>query len=382
MATLYAYVSRGLVRSEAGEGKRRNRRYRAEDVRRLRERKEQRRDPGRVVEGALHWGAPVMESGIALISDGKLYYRGRDACDLASGGTIEQVAALIWTGDEGAVGMFDEPYHVPDLVRKVSGGLAGLSPVEAFQVALPLAAAGDPTAYDLRPPAVVRAGVRILKLMAAIAGGGGGPGVARSLQRAWSPRQPEAEGLIDAALILCADHELPVSTFAVRCVASSGATPYAVVGAGLSALQGVKHGGQTELVEVFLREVDALGDVGRAISGRLRRGEAIPGFGHHLYPDGDPRGAELLRLTAAAYTDSPAVAMSSIVASQALELMGEHPTVDFGLATLARALDLSPGCALALFAVGRTVGWLGHAIEQYGSDTLIRPRAKYIGEPP
>jgi citrate synthase len=99
-ATLYAYVSRGMVRSEAVEGKRRNRRYRAEDIRRLKERKERRRDPDGVAEGALHWGTPVLESGITLVDEGRLYYRGRDVLDLAGNESIEEVAALIWTGDE------------------------------------------------------------------------------------------------------------------------------------------------------------------------------------------------------------------------------------------------------------------------------------------
>ncbi len=87
VATLYAYVSRGMVRSEAVEGKRRNRRYRAEDVRRLKERKQRRRDPDGVVEGALHWGTPVLESGITLIDGGGLYYRGRDVVDAAGENT-------------------------------------------------------------------------------------------------------------------------------------------------------------------------------------------------------------------------------------------------------------------------------------------------------
>src|SRR5918998_1264781 len=100
LATLYAYVSRGMVRSEAVEGKGRARRYRAEDVRRLKERKERRRDPDGVVEGALHWGTPVLESGITMIDGGGLFYRGRDVMDLAEESTIEEVAALIWTGDE------------------------------------------------------------------------------------------------------------------------------------------------------------------------------------------------------------------------------------------------------------------------------------------
>src|SRR5215217_4554704 len=100
VSTLYAYVSRGMVRSEAVEGKKRNRRYRAEDVRRLKERKERRRDPDGVVEGALRWGTPVMESGITLIDDGRLYYRGREVVNLAGKKSIEEVAALVWTGDE------------------------------------------------------------------------------------------------------------------------------------------------------------------------------------------------------------------------------------------------------------------------------------------
>ncbi len=383
LATLYAYVSRGMIRSEAA-GRSRRRRYRAEDVRRLKERKERRRDPDGVVEGALHWGTPVMESGITLIADGGLYYRGRDVTYLAAGSTVEEVAALIWTGDPASSGdLF--PSGWPELsprLRAVLGSLEGLSPVETFQVLLPLAEAEDPAAYDLRPPAVARTGAGILSLMASVVAGGvagTAAGLAETLGRGWCPQDPGAEALLNSALILCADHELPVSTFAARCVASSEATPYAVVAAGLAAVGGVRHGGQIELVEAFLREAEAVGDARAAISGRLRRGERIPGFGHSLYPGGDPRGAELLRLATAAYPNSPDVALCAAVVDEALELLGERPTVDFGLVTLARALGLPPGGAVALFALGRTVGWIGHAIEQYESGSLIRPRARYVG---
>jgi citrate synthase len=381
LATLYAYVSRGMVRSEAVEGKRRNRRYRAEDVRRLKERKERRRDPEAVVEGALHWGTPVLESGITLIDDGGLYYRGRDVVVLAGERGIEEVAAVVWTGDEAmAPALFPpDPSGPSRRIRSVVGSVAGLTPVEVFQVLLPVAASEDPAAYDLRPPAVARTGARILRLMTDVAGEHA-PGLAETLQRGWSPADPGSADLLDSALVYCVDHELPVSTFAARCVASSEATPYAVVLAGLAALGGVKHGGEIELVEAFLREVDGVGDAQAVISGRLRRGERIPGFGHSLYPEGDPRGAGLLRVVAGAYPESIAVALSGTVAGEMLHLMGERPNVDFALATVARALELPPGGAIALFALGRTVGWIGHAIEQYRSGSLIRPRARYVGE--
>ena len=387
LPTLYAYVSRGMVRSEAAEGKRRNRRYRAEDVRRLRERKERRRHPEGVVERVLHWGTPVMESGITLIDDGRLYYRGRDVADLAARSTVEEVAALIWTADEAkAPTLFPlEPSVHSQRIQDVSAFVTGLPPVEVFQVLLSLSAAEDPAAYDLRPAAVARTGARILRLMTNVAAGEADTQVARvaeALQRRWSPGDPGAAALLGSALVYCADHELPVSTFAARCVASSEATPYAVVLAGLAALGGVKHGGEVELVEAFLREVEAAGDASAAISGRLRRGERVPGFGHSLYPDGDPRAAGLLSLTAEAYPESPAVSLSEAVAGEALQLMGERPTVDLALVTIARTLGLPPGGATALFALGRTIGWIGHAIEQYEGGSLIRPRARYVGEQP
>ena len=384
MPTLYAYVSRGLIRSEsAGEGKR-ARRYRAEDVRRLKEKAERRRDPNKAAEGALSWGTPVMESAITLIQEKGFYYRGRDVLGLAHGSTVEEVAALIWTGDPTAAsGLFpEEPIVLSPRLREARGSVADLAPLEAFGALLPLAAAEDPAAYDLRPVAVARAGVRILRTLVAIAAGDGDGGVAEVLARGWAPDEPDVAALIGAALILCADHELNVSAFTVRCVASSGATPYAAVAAGLAALGGTRHGGQTELVEALLREVGDGGDARSVLSSRLRRGEFIPGFGHSLYPEGDPRGRELLALAAEARPRSPDVALSRAVSEAALGLIGERPTLDLGLVTLARVLGLPPGTALAIFGLGRTMGWIGHAIEQYEDGSLIRPRARYTGRQP
>lgn len=379
-ATLYAYVSRGLIRSEpSAEGSRRHR-YRAEDVRRLQRRKEQRRDPESAAQDALYFGAPVLESAITLIDDGCLYYRGRDALRLAQERSAEEVAGLIWTGnlDARPLAQVDRP-PVPQMVRP------DLSAVERFQVMLPLAAAGDLSAFDLRPPAVISAGGRILWLLVQAAGPGeggtAGDGIVAVLQHSWS-LPDDAVPLLNAALILCADHELNVSSFTARCVASAGGTPYGVVQAGLAALRGSRHGGHTERVEALLREVGEPERAPSALAARLQRGESVPGFGHRLYPGGDPRGRLLLQMARERRPRSSVVALATAVAAAADDLLGQRPTVDFGLVAAAGALGLPPGSALALFAIGRTIGWVGHALEQIEAGTMIRPRARYTGRLP
>jgi len=388
LATLYSYVSRGLIRSEVADERKRTHRYRREDVQKLKNRKAHRRNPAKAAAEALHWGTPVMESAISLIADNQLYYRGHDAQHLAQKATVEQVAALIWVGSLTAEvpGLNDpEPASLSPRLQAVRQHLVDLPPVEQFQSLLPLAASDDLAGFDLRPIAVAQTGARVLHLFVTIAVGESttsNNSIAQRLQQGWVPDDPQAAKLISAALILCADHELNVSSFTARCVASAGATPYEAVTAGLAALQGVKHGRNTERVEAFLREADTAAGVRDAIAGRLRRGESIPGFGHPLYPNGDPRGQTLLDLTEAMYPNSPMVRLGNAITAEVFSLNEERPNIDFSLTILAWTLNLPRGGPIALFALGRTIGWIGHAIEQYQLDRIIRPRARYIGQPP
>lgn len=383
--TLYAYVSRGMIHSEAGGDDPRSRRYSAEDVERLKSRKESRHDPEITAKSALHLGMPVLESAITLIENGRLYYRGYDAVQLARDATVEQVAALLWTGDLNAdtSAWFGAERQTSALLGKFVQLPGNLTPFEQFQAALPQIAARDFAAYDLRPTAVAATGARILNLMTALtAGAKADTGLAESLARGWKLDSPDVVRLLSAALILCADHELNVSAFTVRCVASANATPYAAVIAGLAALGGTKHGGHTARVEAFLREAGTPEGIYEAMAARLQRGERIPGFGHPLYPEGDPRGRALLDWVAEAYPDSSALAFAEAAAQAGKSLLGEYPTIDLALVIVSRALGLPRGSELALFAIGRTIGWIGHAIEQYPLDRLIRPRARYTGERP
>jgi citrate synthase len=373
-ATLYAYVSRGRIRSESTPGSTRRRRYARDDVERLRARTRERRNPEKAAEQALHWGLPILESAITLIGDGRIYYRGRDAAELALAGSVADVAALIWTGKaEGAL-LGDPPRASVAAGARTS---ADAPFVARAQAALALAAPGDPLAYDLRPHAVARTGWRILHLLGHVAAGPSGERtIDAALAASWGVSRHV--DLIRAALILCADHELNVSAFTARCVASAGSSPYGVVIAGLAALEGTKHGGTTVRMESFW---DALRRSARLRAGfaeRLRRGEAIEGFGHPLYPRGDPRAALLL----ARLPKTKGAKYARDLVAAAHEVLGEQPNVDFALVALARSLGLPDGAALTLFAIGRTIGWIGHAIEQYQQNAIIRPRAKYVGENP
>ena len=380
--TLYAYVSRGLIRSEA-EGRTRRRRYLAEDVWLLKQRKQHRRDPAKGAAEALHWGLPVLESRLSVIHGGRLYYSGRDVIGLATTASLEQVAALLWMGDLAAT----FPDAVPDPPPEwstISRIVPALPPLEAFQLVLPVVAAHDPFAYDLRPESVQRTGAKILRLLAAVAVGArpSRAPVAQVLQRRWAPHAPDVTALLQAALVLYADNGLNPSSFTARCVASAGSTPYALVSAGLAALQGTKHGGACERAEGLLREAKDPRSARRAVVARLRRGESMPGFGHPLYPDGDPRAALLMNLVAAHRPKSPDVVLAMALTKAVYDLMNQHPTIDFGVVTLCRALELPAGAPLALLGVGRVVGWIAHGLEQYREGREIRPRARYAGEPP
>jgi citrate synthase len=444
-ATLYAYVSRGLLHSEPGGGSTRARRYLLADVEALATRKEYRRTPAKAAETALTFGLPVLDSAITLIDGGRLHYRGHDALTLARTRPFEEVAALLWTGDFDASALFAPdriahatlgrplPGRAPRATLGATPGDTHANPIEHYQMALASASLHDLAAHQHSPAAVARTAARILALLtvattaiplaasvaptppsdsgSASAGdtgrapsrdsGSGLPGdsssapsdtssahattfggaTAGALQAAWSPTDPSAVTLLSAALILCADHELNISAFTARCVASAGSSPYAVVTAALSALGGYRHGGHTARAWALLTAAASEG-AHSAAGAYLRDGDDLPGFGHPLYPNGDPRAACLLDLLQAHHPTSPTVQVAADLCAIVQDALNQHPTIDFALAALAATLNAPRHAPLSLFALGRTAGWLAHAIEQYTLNQLIRPRARYTGPPP
>jgi citrate synthase len=374
-ATLYAYVSRGLIHSMPSPGDPHARRYAREDVERIQQRTEQRRDPQKAVDRALHWGMPLLESSITLIAGGHLYYRGQDACELATTRSVEEIASYIWLGS------FERRFDAGATQIRPTARTGRLPFIARAQSILPVAAADDLQALDLRPIAVAETGWRILNLLVSHAVDFPETALAidERLRRAWAPRIPNAGAIIRAALILSADHELNVSSFTARCVASAGANPYMAVLGGLAALEGPKHGGTTRQIAGMLNEIRGELNPARAIADRLRRGEPMYGFHHPLYANGDPRAMLILELLQTSLPKSTELALSIKVVRAVREILDQKPTLDFALVALAQAMRLPADAALTLFALGRTIGWIGHAIEQYASGELIRPRAKYAG---
>jgi citrate synthase len=381
-ATLYAYASRGQLRSEPIPGWPKERRYYREDLERLQERKEARRDPAKVAARGLHWGGPVLESGITLIHDGRFYYRGHDAVTLAETASLEHVAALLWAAEETErERLFEQPCALS--VRQLAQlRTCAKDAFTLLQIVLPIAATVDLASSDLRPAAVRQTGARILRLLTTmIAPRGSGAPVHRALQVAWAPKREAVADVIRTVLVLCADHELNVSAFTARCAASAGASPYDVVSAAMATLKGYKHGGATQRVLTLLAGTETLKSARALVAHRLRCGESVPGFGHPLYPNGDPRAVLLMRLAEASGHEAAWRPVRNLRRAGS-ELLHDLPNLDFGLAAVTRTYGLPDQAPVLLFALGRTTGWIAHAIEEYASGQLIRPRARYSGPVP
>ncbi|PMS32706.1 citrate synthase [Trinickia symbiotica] len=393
--TLYSYVSRGMLRS-APEANGKRRLYAADDVRRLARRKADGKRAGKVAQKVLDWGVPVLESRITLIADGRLYYRGHDAIELARAATLEEAAAILWECERARI---DAAPDAPLAARQWDAWLKLTrtdAPHERALVLLPAAAKLIPRIWALDREAQLDTGVALMSVLAAALVRGRpsrGP-LHRQFAHAWGIRNRRHVELLRAALVVCADHELNASTFTVRCIASTGMHLFGAVTGGLAALAGPRHCGETMRVSALFAEVDQAGDVDRYLAAHLARHDddrprtILPGFGHPLYPQGDPRATVLLAMLdeCAGVRTAARARLNQIeaITHAAGRSTGLAPTVDFALSSIERVVDLPPGAAFALFALGRAAGWIAHALEQMEDGRLIRPRARYVGayEPP
>ena len=372
--TLYAYVSRGAVRSERVPGTRRSRFFRA-DVERL---AGKRRGGGRA--GGLD---VIVETDLTFLDPaGHLHYRGWDvASAVAQRATFEEVASWLWAGERRA-----EPFVAPPamtaVARRVTEALADQPVMDRLRAVVAAVRHTDPLRDDRRPVAV---GTAARALIATLVDslplqGADAPGSGSIAERLWprlspQPATPERVRLLDAILVLLADHELAASTLAARVAASTWADPYLVVQAGLAVLGGPLHGGASAGARQLIREVDGGADAAEAIGRRLRDQQLIPGFGHRIYEDHDPRAEVLLAMLADTHELAAEDALVATMRGRGLPFAN----IDFAIAALAEHHEMIDDAGELVFAVARIAGWLAHATEEYQHRLRFRGRSVYTG---
>ncbi|MFQ6271031.1 citrate synthase [Kutzneria viridogrisea] len=371
--TVYAYVSRGLLTSVRAPG-RRGSLFAQDQVDRLADRGAQDRQPRGAVER--------IRTELTLLDEDELYYRGHRVADLATANSIESVAYLLWTGELVTRTLFPAP---PGLLAMARGCVAALPEsarlTDQLRVVVAALGAADPLRFDLAPAAVVRAGETLLGVMVDALPEVGRPAGNTFAARLW-PRlttRRAQPALLNAALILLADHDLAVSTMAARVAASARAHPYAVVSAGLGALDGHYHGVASSHAYRFLAE--AMADPVAALSERLRSGQTPPGFGHAVYRSRDPRAEVLFgMLRRILVAERVMHCVDALVAELGTSTF---PNVDLGIAAMMHAFDMRQDAGEAIFAVARTAGWIAHALEEYREPGLrFRPLGVYTGDRP
>ncbi|SDT41632.1 citrate synthase family protein [Actinoplanes derwentensis] len=428
-ATVYAYVSRGLLASQRnGDGK--NSLFTRSDIDAFR-------------AGRKRTTTPGIQTGITLIKDGRLFFRGHDATVLARETSYESVATMLWTGPQSSdptntqssapastqnsnsastqkggpprtqnsnptrtqggnpAGTHSSgqastqssdllfPVHAElrDLAVEVTAKLPATARLtDRLRVIVAAASAADPLRFDTTPTAVIATGRLLLATMVhSLPPRTGIPvksiPLAEALWHRLTSVRATDDGLraLNAAMVLLADHDIAASTLAARVAASTRAHPYAVVSAGLAALDGPLHGAASGLAYRLLIESSSGPGPAATISERLRTGVPVPGFGHSLYPGGDPRATALFDLLDDGAAKRDAMRLDETMRTRS----GTPANIDLALAALALEYRMPAEAGEVIFAVARTAGWLAHALEEYGDRPLrFRPSGTYAGHQP
>jgi len=392
-ATLYSYVSRGLIGTAPHDDGRRSLYMRA-DVERVGSRKRGRISRAASAESTMRWGEPVLASSIPPIPPPGPPSRNRAAVEMAkSGASFESVAQLLMTGvwQDGinAWGVMDTPQAVLPLLdaytsNLVRGDIANLLGMVPFALGMQ----GRGTA-EISDGSAVQAARLIMQTMTGCLGflstkrsfqfRERGESLAAYLLRASGAAcTPEAAFALNGALTVLADNELAPATFAARIAASTNADLYTCIAAAIGSHVGFSTGTATETVETLL-----LGNVGNLDpASRMQRvrevGVSLMGFNHPLYPEGDARAALILEQTRALESSTPETKPTLDFLARVEDELGMHPGVAVALVVLCRALGLPDGAATATWIISRTAGWVAHVLEQRSQAFLLRPRARYI----
>jgi citrate synthase len=322
------------------------------------------------------------DSEITLISESGLFYRGQKATDLAEHATLETTAALLWGFPEEDV-FGSVPPKAPATFLRMQRLLAGESDINRAATFLPLFEEVNPRAYDHSPLGVARTGADVLRTIAALAAGLDKPTaepIHKLIARHIGANALQTE-LIRRQLVLAADHGFQPAAVAVRALASAGVTLWRSIIAGLS----VTLGGRARLggwgaISRLLAEIVASSSPTQPIMQRIRAGEPVPGFQAPLYANGDPRARSLLEFCATELAQDQAHQRLTEALKFAKSVRNLDPNFALAFLFVDSKTGLKPG--RSLFHVGRSTGWIAHAIEQLRAGEPQRVLGVYKGELP
>ncbi len=352
VATLYAYVSRGLLASHPEPGGRRSL-FDLADIERL----ALRRGGGRQAEGRL----TTITTGVTQLRQDGPWYRGRPATELASRMTFEEVAALLWEADS------EGDWSRPDLGECPLVGVP-----DRMRWALVMCGARDPERGDLRPAALARVARRVIAALTDVAGAPSPPRdhaiALRLAERLAGGAGGQWAAALNTALVLMADHELATSTMAVRVAASTRADLYDALLAGLATLAGPLHGAASQGAYDLLVAVEEEGAL-NAFNHVLASHRTLPGFGHTIYREGDPRFVPLWEAAAPLLDDDRRGLFAEV-----LERAASHgvppPNCDLALAALSWGTGMPADAGRTIFTVARVAGWTAHYQEELSERPL------------
>ncbi|MEP0942134.1 MAG: citrate synthase [Rhizobiaceae bacterium] len=354
--TLYAYVSRHRIGTMTDPDDARASLYSGTDIESLSVQKRRPRARADVARAAIHWGDPVMPTSITEIRNGSVFLRGRAIEMCAAEMSLEQVTAML-------CGVDCVTCPTTSVVVKGDNAFSRAMKVlvQEAETAVPM--------QDLNETQIAQQAGRMMSLVTDACLGQIFAGqVHQRIGAAWG-LDAKTQNLLRQALVLLSDHELNPSTFAVRICASTGTSLPSALLSGIATLSGPRHGGVASLTMTALRAAQG-GDIKTVLSDFAPHDPYSYGFGHPLYPSGDPRAAHLLGQIPG---NAPVVRAITLLS----EHLGLEPNIDSALA----AFSIHHGCpwdaATTIFSVGRLAGWTAHAIEQVRSGAIIRPRAKY-----
>jgi len=391
--TLYTYVSRGLIRS-VNQPERRQKLYYREDIDKARAQAEVRQGRGVSAATALRWGHPVIATSVTELTPDGPRYRGRLALDLARRGcSFEAAAELLWAGVLHHDPLVWDCEALPAGFGKAMDG-AALQPdplplLRIYALATSMLGAAEGAGSEIRRGTTIPAARQLIQTLTGCLGYLGArprfrmpPKAASIAVTAMHLLNPAAGAdeiaALNAALVLCADHELSSSTFAARVAASTGAELRACILAAIGTHSGAALGGGCDRAEDLLRNAHSRAEVRQRLAAMEQAGARVPGFNLPVYPKGDPRARYLLGIAQQFASRSERASLICQFIDEAEAALQLRPSIEIGLVALCAALELPERSAGALWALGRSAGWVAHVMEQRLSGHLLRPRARYV----